>query len=118
MRRVSQILMLLLASCPAFAAPQADLWDRWTAHDPVSRAVVDHSLWDRFLKAHVRVSDDGIARVAYGRIAAADKQALQSYLRQLAATPVSGLNRAQQRAYWINLYNAATVVITPKKTGT
>ncbi len=90
-------------------APSAKLWPRWEAHDPAASRTVDHGPWRRFLSAHVVAGTDGIARVAYGKVSAEDKAALDAYVRALAAEPVSRLTRAEQRAYWINLYNAATV---------
>lgn len=50
----------------AIAAPSANLWDYWSAHDPQSRKTVDHARWNRFLSRYVMPSGDGINRVAYG----------------------------------------------------
>ncbi len=96
---------------PAQAAPKADLWERWTAHDPNSAVTLDHGPWDDFLKAYVSAHSDKITRVAYGRVSRTDRQRLSRYIGELAAAPVSALNRAEQRAYWINLYNALTVKV-------
>lgn len=102
-------LMIAAAANTAQAAPRAELWPRWETQDARSTQVVNHDLWDDFLSAYVKPAADGINRVAYGRVTAADKTRLAQYLAQLQATPVSRLTRAEQRAYWINLYNAATV---------
>ncbi len=93
----------------AAAAPQADVWPRWTAHAPESAATVDHSAWDRLLGRYLVPAPDGGLRVAYGRVDAADKDALARYLDGLQRVAVSALNRDEQRAFWINLYNALTV---------
>lgn len=90
-------------------APRADLWTRWSANDPDSNTVIDHGAWNKFLKTYVVTSETGLNRVAYGKVAAADRKALRAYLANLAAVPVSRLRRAEQEAYWINLYNALTV---------
>ena len=45
----------------------------------------------------------------YASVAPEDRKALKDYLRDLQSLPVSSYNRAEQRAYWINLYNAFTV---------
>ncbi len=91
-------------------APRADLWSRWLAHDPESRLSVDHAVWDRFLARYV-VSDHAseINRVRYGE--GEDRRILETYLQELQDTAVSRLNRDEQMAYWINLYNAATVKV-------
>lgn len=102
-------LLAPMAIRPAQAAPTAALWPRWVAHDPGATAAIDHGDWDRFLKSYVVESPDGINRVAYGRVSDADRAALNRYLDRLAASAVDSLNRAEQRAYWINLYNALTL---------
>jgi len=101
--------MLCLVGAPAGAAPSADLWERWTVHDPDSQASIDHAAWDHFLKTYVVPGDDGISRVAYRWVTAADTSALDAYVARLEATAISRFNPAEQRAFWINLYNALTV---------
>jgi len=95
----------------AGAAPKADLWPRWQAHDPASQGVIDHGAWGTFLERYLVEGDDGVNRVAYAEVTAADRAALNAYLEGLAAVPVSAQNRAEQMAYWINLYNALTLQV-------
>jgi hypothetical protein len=104
--------LLLPAATNLGAAPKADLWPRWERHDPASTATVDHSSWDLFLSRYL-VSDhpSGINRVRYGEVTAQHKRELQAYIDDLQALAVSELNRDEQMAYWINLYNAVTVEI-------
>lgn len=106
------VLILTLSGFVALEsmfAPKAELWDRWTAHDVNSATSVDHAPWDLFLKNYVTTDPEGLNRVAYGRVSEADKKALHGYLSALRAVRVSALNRAEQQAYWINMYNALTV---------
>ena len=70
---------------------------------------VDHSAWGKILSTYVVVSPDGINRFAYGRVSAADKKTLKAYLTALQAVKVTGLSADEQRAYWINFYNALTI---------
>ena len=95
----------------ALFAPRARPWARWEGHDPGSARRVDHAAWDRFLRAHVRRHADGITRVAYGAVPGADRLALRAYLGGLAAVPVTRLARPEQFAFWVNLYNALTVLV-------
>ncbi|MFN0041786.1 MAG: DUF547 domain-containing protein [Alphaproteobacteria bacterium] len=97
------------ASLEAWLAPSAKPWPRWEAHDANAKTMLDHGPWQRFLDTYRAGAPDGVARVAYGRVSAADKAALDGYVRALAAARVSALSREEQRAFWINLYNAATV---------
>ncbi len=92
-------------------APKAELWPRWQAHDPGSGASVGHGAWQRLLESYLAPGTDGVNRFAYGRVSPADREALNAYVESLAATQVSALKRAEQLAYWINLYNALTVQV-------
>lgn len=91
--------------------PKADLWPRWSAHDAASTIRVDHTGFTDFLQQHVVPGADGINRVAYRRVGASGRAALRAYIDRLAGVPVSGLNRDEQFAYWVNLYNAVTLDI-------
>lgn len=97
------------ASFEALFAPSAELWERWTAHDARSQARIDHGDWTRLLRAYVKPDATGLNRFDYRAVAAADRKSLDGYVAGLAAVPVSRYRRAEQRAYWINLYNALTV---------
>lgn len=103
------VLVSGCATIETLAAPSAELWPRWQAHEARATTRVDHAAWDRFLASYLAVGEDGVNRLAYARVTPADRQALRAYLETLAATPVSRLSRAEQFAYWINLYNALTV---------
>jgi hypothetical protein len=112
--RLAAVLALVLAftgiaSFEALFAPDAVLLERWTAHDPASKAGIDHGPWDRFLAAYVTKNTDGVNLMTYGRVGEADAQALDAYIGGLAAVPISRHTRPRQLAYWINLYNALTV---------
>ena len=100
-----------LASGAAQGAPRADLWERWTRHDPASTRSVNHDAWEAFLARHLSPGPDGVNRVDYAAVDDASRSALEGYLERLAATPVSQLSRAEQQAFWINLYNALTVKV-------
>ena len=98
-----------ISSLEALFAPSAKPWPRWQAHDPDSAVTIDHSAWDAFLGGHVVRGPDGVNRIDYGHLDAAALAALDGYLGALAALNIDGYNRAEQEAYWINLYNALTV---------
>jgi hypothetical protein len=87
--------------------PKPQAWTRWRQAGPGLE--IDQAVWDRFLATYRRVGRDGIARLAYGRVTPRDRAALKAYLRTMSAADVDRMNRAQQFAYWVNLYNAATV---------
>jgi uncharacterized protein DUF547 len=100
---------LIIPSLIALAAPKAELWERWSTHDPESTLIINHDLWDQFLKTYIVPDKDGLNLVAYGNVTDEDRQKLKTYLKDLQNTPISKYNRAEQRAFWINLYNALTI---------
>ncbi len=111
LRAAACIFLFLVAAFPLSAAPVKELWPIWTQNNPDSAVLVDHGLWDRFLRKYVQDDPKGLNRVDYAGVSKTDRASLDSYLKQLAATPVSQLNRGQQQALWINLYNALTVQV-------
>ena len=103
---------LLLYGSAVWGAPKADLWPYWQNHDPGSLVVVDHGRWGRILQQYLDTSHpSGINRFHYNRVGTEGRQSLQDYLHDLQEVLVSSLNRAEQKAYWINLYNALTVEV-------
>ena len=106
---VCAVTAFFLCAGPAWAAPDSDLWDRWLIHDENSTTTVDHDAWNTLLQKFVVFGDDGINRVAYGWIIGGDKMMLDEYLDDLSRVSVSSLSRDEQRAYWINMYNALTI---------
>ncbi|MEM7291970.1 MAG: DUF547 domain-containing protein [Pseudomonadota bacterium] len=93
------------------AAPSAELWERWDAHDPASSETVDHMPWAQFLFRHVRTNTDGINRVDYANVSTDSRDNLDAYLNQLQQVEITRYSRDEQRAYWLNLYNALTVKV-------
>ena len=103
------VLLLLSWTSTSYAAPKANLWPYWSAHDADSGQTIDHSVWDAWLDRFVAKSAEGINRVAYAQAGADGREALQAYIQSLAALDISTYNRAEQFAYWVNLYNALTI---------
>ncbi len=90
-------------------APKSELWERWTAHSPSATATIDHSQWDAFLSRNLVTNAGDVNRLAYAKVSKADRRTLADYLSTLSAVRIGEYSRVEQRAYWINLYNALTV---------
>jgi hypothetical protein len=91
---------------PAYAG---DLDQYFSTRNATSTMTIDHSAWDKLLAAYVVAGGDRINRFGYGRVSAADKASLKAYLAALQTVKVTGLKADEQRAFWINLYNALTI---------
>lgn len=68
----------------------------------------DNSVWAKFLQTY-STSKDNINWIQYGDVSPEDHKALKGYIDHLETTKVSTLSRPEQMAFWINLYNAATI---------
>ena len=90
-------------------APKANTLPGWDAFTQGSPRRVDHSPWSALLAKHVRLDSAGIARVNYGGFSGADKVDLTRYIDSLGKTDLQALDKPEQFALWINLYNAAVV---------
>ena len=110
-RLVVRVLVLWSLTWSALAAPEADLWPMWEEHSPDSSVHVSHELWQWFLDHFVVTHDSGVNRIDYAMVDALALQKLQNYIDQLSSIDPAKLNRNQQFAYWVNLYNAVTVTI-------
>lgn len=112
---VAGLVMMLLAVTGVRAAPSADLWPRWNSSNEENGALIDHQIWQTLLERYVKVTgskeagDPLVTRFDYKSVSAEDKLALQRYLDLLQSTPILQYRKAEQQAYWINLYNALTV---------
>ena len=103
-------VLVFLSAHAAHAAPKAELWPRWQKHDAASGQKIDHGAWDKFLKQYVVAPHpSGINRVRYQAVTPEDTKNLKAYLQAMQKVAVSNYNRAEQKAYWINVYNAVTV---------
>src|SRR5262245_62111192 len=97
---------IALAGCAtleAQLAPAAEALKRWERHDPASKQAVDHRAWGMFLTRYRVVGADGVARIRYAAVTAADRAALAQYMTRLEAFDVDALARPEQFAYWVNL---------------
>ncbi len=101
----------ILAAGIAAAQRDATLIPAWEASDETSVARIDHSAWQETLDGYLRVHSSGINRFDYAELKASAKDSakLVEYLASLQRLDPRDYSRAEQKAYWINLYNALTV---------
>ncbi|MBU1211935.1 MAG: DUF547 domain-containing protein [Alphaproteobacteria bacterium] len=72
---------------------------------------VDHSTWNKLLKAYVKPGQDGLNRVDYGAFKKSGHAALKMYVAGLEKVDPAKLDRRDQFAFFANLYNAKTIEI-------
>lgn len=95
----------------ANAQNQAVLIPVWDAGDDSNAAAIDHSVWQSLLDAFVLEHESGVNRFDYAALKAnsSERERLRGYLAGLQAIDPRDYSRAEQKAYWINFYNALTV---------
>lgn len=71
----------------------------------LGNAVTEHSSWSSLLTRYV----DNEGRVAYRDLRANDLTAFRAYLDVLAHARVEELSEAEEKAFWINAYNAVII---------
>ena len=110
MMRGFLLLITLMFGGQVMAVPEKDLWVYWDEADAKSAKVIDHSLLQDFLDKYLKYSSsDAMHLMDYANVRKADRDNLKTYLNSLAVMDPRKLNRDEQLAYWINLYNALTV---------
>ncbi len=102
-------LVLAVTLTTAAAAAAASITETFTKHNTGSTKTVDHSAWDKLLKRYVSAGADGLNRVDYAGFKSKGHGALKAYVRHLESTDVDELDKAEQFAFWVNLYNAKTI---------
>jgi hypothetical protein len=103
---------LMVFSLGLSAAVASQDWEHWKTSDSSSVRAIDHESWQRFLSVYLDTNGaDGVHRLRYAQVAPADRAMLEGYLKAMQAVRVTALNRREQLAFWINLYNAETVAL-------
>ncbi|KTC66825.1 putative Ser/Thr protein kinase [Legionella birminghamensis] len=107
--RISVLFLLLFITGNIFASFNKSLWPIWEVNNPLSKAIIQHTEWQEFLQKHVITNEEGINLVDYPSLKENDRQLLKKYIERMSTVSISNFNRAEQLAYWINVYNAITV---------
>ena len=104
---ISAVLFLNTAPASAKTGPASF----WEAADETSSKEIDHGPWQRILDVYLRVRSSGVNRFDYAALKtnASDRLKLAGYLDHLQRLDPRDYSRAEQKAYWINLYNSLTV---------
>ena len=111
--RIAAILLVAMLIAAAAHAQSAKLIPAWDASNENSVARIDHTAWQDILNGYLRIHDSGVNRFDYGALKAnaGDFAKLASYLASLQSLDPRDYSRAEQKAYWINFYNALTVQV-------
>ena len=87
----------------------ATLGETFSAYAKGATKTVDHAAWDGILKSHIRADATGLNRFDYATAKAKSHGKLKAYINALQAVDIALLDRPEQFAFWVNLYNAKTI---------
>jgi len=109
MNRYCYFFIMLLA-IGNFSQAMAQAENDWQVSDESNTALIDHAAWQALLDDYLLVAEDnGVNLFSYGKVSKESKRQLQNYLEKMQAIDPIKFNKQEQKAYWINLYNALTV---------
>ena len=99
---------ILVVAC---GPPQAERISIWDASDESNVERIEHGPWQEILDEYVDADPSGVNVINYAALAENPARAtkLAGYLEYLQGIDPRAYSRAEQMAYWINLYNAVTV---------
>jgi len=108
---------VLMIASGAMATPQPAVKsppiEKFGADFPLSKKSISHTYFDSLLEAAVRRDErSGVNLVFYDGMGEQATAVLEAYLRILQRAEVSKLNRSEQLAFWLNLYNAGSLYKT------
>lgn len=91
------------------SAGAGSLAARFSVHMDGSARTLDHTAWTNLLQRFVVPGRDRLHRVDYARFREHGRAPLRAYLAALQTVSISTLDRPEQFAFWVNLYNALTI---------
>jgi len=113
--RVAAVIACLgLLHAATATAQEPVLIPEWDAADDANAAAIDHGSWQAILDGYLHSDDpSGVHRFDYAALQAnaADSARLADYLASLQQVDPRLYSRAEQKAYWINFYNALTIQV-------
>lgn len=113
---ISRICLFVAFLTVAMGASMAEARDKtitkaFSTSRENSQLEIDNSGWAQILKRYITLGPTGINRFDYAAVTKPDRVTLSQYIAGLAKIDPNDLDQNQQRAYWINFYNALTVSV-------
>ena len=109
-QNILAFLCLVFYPLTAPSAPGAKLDSFWNKFNDGNKQQICHKSWQIILDRGV-VKDNRLKQnlFSYTTLSSKERSLLRNYLEYLQSIDPRVFSRAEQKAYWINLYNALTV---------
>ena len=106
------LCLFIISVTSACAAPKSKLIPFWDQTALNSELTADHSKWNTLLERYVDYNhSSGVNRFNYQGVTEADKLILDQYVEHMQSVDPRQFNFLNQKAYWLNLYNATVVSV-------
>lgn len=108
--RTLAVMVILLATAAASHAQEQAVrdWNKWARHNSAETFALDYTSYSSFLQG-LGTSNKGRFELAYKAMKGRGVDILASQIEALESAPVTRLNREEQLAYWLNLYNVGVI---------
>ena len=94
------VLLALTYASNAIAGYDSQSWSIWNQSDESNPSIIDHSLFDGFLKTYVVTNHpSGINRFRYADVSRADGKKLDTYIKQIISLDPRKYRKQVQKAY-------------------
>lgn len=90
-------------------AAKPNLMDAFEPSNESSVEFIGHNRWQSLLDVYLIEDREGANLFRYSAVTERDRGVLNDYIASLEAIGITNYTRAEQQAYWINIYNALTV---------
>lgn len=104
---IIKLAILMSLSVSLFANAQGDIHDRWAKHSAESKKFVNHQAMTSIL-TFISVPQD-TTKYNIAEINNRVLRYIREYKEFLESVPVSDLNKDEQLAFWLNLYNVSVI---------
>ncbi len=112
MKKNRTLLVSILFLFSTILCAAADPGDYFEKSDPDNTEIVNHQSFQDIINTYLDDNNSsGINKFNYKNVSSNDKKALKDYLKYLSNIKVTKLNKDEQMAYWINMYNALTIEV-------
>jgi len=112
---ITALMFLSIFTQTTHAAPANKLLVFWAYSNESNTETINHTVWQSLLNSYlISNHPSGINRFNYEAVSDNDHKKLRDYLNKMQQLDPRTYNRAEQKAYWINLYNALTIELILK----
>lgn len=102
------LFLITITSFSPLAASKAELWPYWNNSNELNTETISYQAWQELLSKYL-IIDGQNTLFQYEQVSKGDKTKLNQFLASMSQIDPRKYSKAEQYAYWVNVYNAITV---------